>query len=181
MCSERIQRAFLPCVCCKLIAFENRSGVSGKVPLNFTWCCVISDNLRVLCGGWMLLTPLMKGDPLVFWLPAPSSSVYLWPQASHHCVRSVSGPRRQPSTEGCLSHIVSLLYFFSCLYIIWYLSVFSPAYKDLLKMKKAISVVCIVQELMEGFPGGPVAKTVLPMLGAWVRSLIRELDPTYRN
>ena len=48
-------------------------------------------------------------------------------------------------------------------------------------MKKAISVVCIVQELVEGFPGGPVAKTVLPMPGAWVRSLIRELDPTYRN
>ena len=27
------------------------------------------------------------------------------------------------------------------------------------------------------FPGGPVAKTVLPMQEAWVRSLVRELDP----
>ena len=28
------------------------------------------------------------------------------------------------------------------------------------------------------FPGGPVAKTVLPMQGVWVRSLVRDLDPT---
>ena len=33
------------------------------------------------------------------------------------------------------------------------------------------------------FPGGPVPKTLpmLPMQGAQVRSLDRELDPTYRN
>ena len=31
------------------------------------------------------------------------------------------------------------------------------------------------------FPGGPVAKTALPMQGAWVRSLIRELDSTGHN
>ena len=35
--------------------------------------------------------------------------------------------------------------------------------------------------LMEDFPGGPVAKTVLPVQGAWVKSLVRELDPTCRN
>jgi len=32
-----------------------------------------------------------------------------------------------------------------------------------------------------GFPGGPVAKTVLPRQGAWVQSLVRELDPTCHN
>ena len=31
------------------------------------------------------------------------------------------------------------------------------------------------------FPGGPVAKTALPMQAAWVRSLGKELDPTCRN
>ena len=31
------------------------------------------------------------------------------------------------------------------------------------------------------FPGGPVAKTALPMQGAWVQSLARELDPTYHD
>ena len=31
------------------------------------------------------------------------------------------------------------------------------------------------------FPAGPVATTVLPMQGAWVRSLVRELDPTRCN
>ena len=31
------------------------------------------------------------------------------------------------------------------------------------------------------FPGGPVAKTVLPMLRAHIRSLVRELDPTCCN
>ena len=31
------------------------------------------------------------------------------------------------------------------------------------------------------FPGGPVAKTMLPMQGAWVRSLVRGLDPTCCN
>ena len=31
------------------------------------------------------------------------------------------------------------------------------------------------------FPGGPVVKTALPVQGAWVQSLVRELDPTYRN
>ena len=31
------------------------------------------------------------------------------------------------------------------------------------------------------FPGGPVAKTLLPIQGAWVPSLVRELDPTCPN
>ena len=31
------------------------------------------------------------------------------------------------------------------------------------------------------FLGGPMAKTVFPMLGAQVPSLARELDPTYSN
>ena len=31
------------------------------------------------------------------------------------------------------------------------------------------------------FPGGPGAKTVPPMQGAWVQSLVREQDPTCRN
>ena len=30
-------------------------------------------------------------------------------------------------------------------------------------------------------PGGPVAKTLVPMQGAWARSLVRELDLTCRN
>ena len=36
-----------------------------------------------------------------------------------------------------------------------------------LELKKGIS---------RDFPGGPVAKTVLPMQGAWVQHLVRELD-----
>ena len=31
------------------------------------------------------------------------------------------------------------------------------------------------------FPGGPVAKTPSSLQGAWVRSLVRELDPTWHN
>ena len=31
------------------------------------------------------------------------------------------------------------------------------------------------------FPGGPVAKTALPMPRAWVQSLVRELDPMCCN
>lgn len=31
------------------------------------------------------------------------------------------------------------------------------------------------------FPGGPVAKTALPMLGARIRPLVRQLDPTCCN
>ena len=31
------------------------------------------------------------------------------------------------------------------------------------------------------FPGGPVAKTLLPMQGAWVPSSVRELDHTGHN
>ena len=32
------------------------------------------------------------------------------------------------------------------------------------------------------FPGGPVVKTAaLPKQGAWVQSLVRELDPAYHN
>ena len=38
------------------------------------------------------------------------------------------------------------------------------------------------KRLLWDFPGGPVAKTPpLPMQGAWVRSLLRELDPTCCN
>ena len=32
------------------------------------------------------------------------------------------------------------------------------------------------KEISRDFPGGPVTKTVLPMQGAWVRPLVRELD-----
>ena len=35
-----------------------------------------------------------------------------------------------------------------------------------------------LENILRDFPGGPVAKTVLPMHGAWVPSLVRELDPT---
>ena len=31
------------------------------------------------------------------------------------------------------------------------------------------------------FPGGPVAKTVLPVRGACVQSLVKELDPACHN
>ena len=31
------------------------------------------------------------------------------------------------------------------------------------------------------FPGGPVADSMLPTQGAWVQSLVRELDPTCHN
>ena len=34
---------------------------------------------------------------------------------------------------------------------------------------------------MRDIPGGPVAKTVLPIEGAQVQSLVRELDPTCCN
>ena len=35
---------------------------------------------------------------------------------------------------------------------------------------------------MRDFLGGPVTKIpVLPMQGDWVRSLVREIDPTYRT
>ena len=34
---------------------------------------------------------------------------------------------------------------------------------------------------MEDFPGGPVADSALPMQGAQVQSLVRELDPTWRS
>ena len=34
---------------------------------------------------------------------------------------------------------------------------------------------------LRDFPGGPVAKTLLPMQGAWVRSPVRDLDPTCHN
>ena len=34
---------------------------------------------------------------------------------------------------------------------------------------------------MGTFPGGPVVKTVLPMLEAWVPILVRELDPTTKT
>ena len=33
-----------------------------------------------------------------------------------------------------------------------------------------------VKGISRDFPGGPVAKTVLPMQGAWVQPLVRELD-----
>ena len=34
---------------------------------------------------------------------------------------------------------------------------------------------------IEDFPGGPVADSALPVQGAWVQSLVRELDPAYHN
>ena len=34
---------------------------------------------------------------------------------------------------------------------------------------------------MRDFPGDPMFKIVLPVWGAWVQSLIRELDPTGNN
>ena len=37
------------------------------------------------------------------------------------------------------------------------------------------------KEISRDFPGGPVTKTVLPMQGAWVPPLVREVDPTCCN
>ena len=40
----------------------------------------------------------------------------------------------------------------------------------------------LLQKLLyQDFPWGPVAKTAFPTQGAWLQSLVRELDPTYRN
>ena len=42
--------------------------------------------------------------------------------------------------------------------------------------------VCVFETLGKGdFPGGPVAKTELPMQGTRVQSLIRKLNPTCCN
>jgi len=38
-----------------------------------------------------------------------------------------------------------------------------------------------LENILRDFPGGPVAKTVLPTHRAWVPSLVRELDPTCYN
>ena len=62
---------------------------------------------------------------------------------------------------------------------IWWLFLFSqkpiihPWEGQLFKKKK--------RERERDFPGGLVAKTVLLMEQAWVRSLVRELDPTWCN
>ena len=37
------------------------------------------------------------------------------------------------------------------------------------------------QNWFKDLPGGPVAKTLLPMQGAWIQSLARELDPLCHN
>ena len=42
-------------------------------------------------------------------------------------------------------------------------------------------VGCRTEKIYRDFPGGPVVKTTLPMQGARVRSLVRELDPTCHN
>ena len=41
-------------------------------------------------------------------------------------------------------------------------------------------VNAIVKVVLD-FPGGPVAKTMLPMQGTWVQSLVREVDATCQN
>ena len=50
---------------------------------------------------------------------------------------------------------------------------------SLLYKRQFISITSIAK-VTKGrkFPGGPVADSVLPMQGAWVQSLTRELDPT---
>ena len=51
--------------------------------------------------------------------------------------------------------------------------------------KKAIrnkaDQVMLKSNKLKNFSGGPVAKTLFPMQGAWVWSLVRELDPTCQN
>ena len=44
-----------------------------------------------------------------------------------------------------------------------------------------IKLFGVLKRPRRDFPGGPVAKTALPMQGTWVRSLVRELDPTCHN
>ena len=44
-----------------------------------------------------------------------------------------------------------------------------------------IKLFGVLKRPRSDFPGGPVAKTALPMQGTWVRSLVRELDPTCHN
>ena len=54
-----------------------------------------------------------------------------------------------------------------------------------LKKKKAIrnkaEQVLLKSNKLKNFSGGPVAKTLFPMQGAWVWSLVRELDSTCQN
>ena len=40
---------------------------------------------------------------------------------------------------------------------------------------------CIIQYSSQGGPGGPVAETLLPVQGAQVRFLVRELNLTCHN
>ena len=42
-------------------------------------------------------------------------------------------------------------------------------------------ICCIIQYSSQGGPGGPVAETLLPVQGAWVRFLVRELNLTCHN
>ena len=48
-------------------------------------------------------------------------------------------------------------------------------------LTKILYILMIKKMSFRDFPGGPVAKTVLPMQGTWVRPLVRELDPTSCN
>ena len=41
--------------------------------------------------------------------------------------------------------------------------------------------VSAIIKLVLDFPGGPVAKTMLPVQGTWVQSLVREVDATCQN
>ena len=54
-----------------------------------------------------------------------------------------------------------------------------------IKKKKAIrnkaEQVMLKSNKLKNFSGGPVAKTLFPMQGGWVWSLVRELDPACQN
>ena len=50
---------------------------------------------------------------------------------------------------------------------------------SLLESSQKGSVNFIFKNYGSDFPGSPVAKTVLPVQGTQVQSLVKELDPTY--
>ena len=52
---------------------------------------------------------------------------------------------------------------------------------ELLGKPRHHEIISFKKSYVRDFPGGPVAKTVLPMLGAQVQSLVRELDPMCYN
>ena len=50
------------------------------------------------------------------------------------------------------------------------------------KMASAAAIIMIIfKDTFRDSPDGPVAKTPLPMQGAWLPPLVRELGPACRN